>query len=67
MKNTQAVARIHRACAKMLESKEPVLTTSPAFAPERLYLEAIALYMPLFDANGNVVKIFTCVNITTQQ
>lgn len=67
MKNTQAVARIYQACARVLETKSAVLTTSPAFAPERLHLEAIALYMPLFDADTNVEKILICVNITTQE
>lgn len=67
MKNTQAVARIYQACARVLDLKEPVLTISPAFAPERLYLEAVALYMPLFDETGEIDKVLTCVNVKTQQ
>ena len=63
MKNTEASARIYQACARVLETKDAVLTTSPAFAPERLHLEAIALYMPLFDASANVDKILICVNV----
>ncbi|WP_262693174.1 PAS domain-containing protein [Kordiimonas aquimaris] len=67
MKNTQAISRIYQACARVLETKSAVLTTSPAFAPERLHLEAIALYMPLFDAKAKVEKVLICVNITTQK
>lgn len=67
MENTQAIARIYQACARVLELKTPILTVSPAFAPERLFLEAIALYMPLFDEKGNVEKVLVYVNLTTQQ
>lgn len=67
MKNTQAISRIHQACAHVIDLNKPVMTKSPAFAPERLCLEAVALYMPLFDDTGKIDKIFTCVNITAQQ
>ena len=65
MGNKQASARIYSLCAMVLERSEPLMTVTPAFAEDKQYLEAFALYMPLFDDAGSIDKILVSVDIAS--
>ena len=65
MKNSKAVERIYFICGKVLERNEPVMTLTPAFAPDKLYMEALALYMPLFNKDGEINKIMVAVQVSS--
>lgn len=65
MPNKQAAARIYSVSKMIVEQKEPLLTITPGFSDDRKYLEALALYMPLFDDKGTVEKIMVCVDIVS--
>lgn len=65
MENNKAIERIYHACGKVIENGLPKMTVSPALSPDRKYLEAIALYLPLFDKNGEVNKIMVAVHVST--
>lgn len=65
MINTKAIERIYHVCGRILERAEPILTVSPAFSPDHTYMEAIALYMPLFDKNAAIDKIMVAVHVST--
>jgi hypothetical protein len=63
MTNRNAAERIYHICTKVLASGEPQLTVTPAFSPDRQYMEAYALYMPLYGENGAVDKILVAVDV----
>lgn len=63
MQNPNAVNRIYHLSGLVLTQKTPQLSVTPAFAPDRQYLEAYALYLPLFDASGDVKKILVAVDV----
>ncbi|WP_020400411.1 PAS domain-containing protein [Kordiimonas gwangyangensis] len=63
LKNQNAAERIYHICAKVIASGEPYLTVTPAFSPDRQYMEAYALYMPLYDAEGRTDKILVGVDV----
>lgn len=65
MSNSKAVERIYYASRRAVERKEPVMTVSPAFSPEKLYMEAVALYLPLFNDQEEVVKIMVVVHVSS--
>jgi len=63
MPNEGAAKRIYYLCSLVLDEKAPLLTGTPGFAEDKQYLEAWALYMPLFDEAGAIEKILVCVDI----
>jgi hypothetical protein len=63
MSNQNAAERIYHICSKVLASGEPQLTVTPAFSPDRQYMEAYALYMPLFGENHTIDKILVAVDV----
>jgi len=63
MPNKEAAKRIYYLCSLVLEEGKPLLTITPGFAEDKQYLEAFALYMPLFGDAGDIEKIFICVDI----
>ena len=65
MENSKAIERIYFISGKVIEGKEPAMTVSPAFSPDKLYMEAVALYMPLFDKDGEVNKIMVAVHVAS--
>lgn len=65
MENTQAADRIYEVSRHVLEKCAPILTIVPGYSPKRLYMEATALYMPLFNDQKQVSKIMVCVNVAT--
>lgn len=58
MENQNAVERIYTVSQMVIDEKQPILTVTPGFDSERQFLEAIALYMPLFEPDGNRVEKF---------
>ncbi len=67
MENNKAIERIYCGCGEVLKSSEPTMTIAPAFSPDRHYLEASALYLPLFDEYGMVNKIMVAVHVSAPQ
>jgi hypothetical protein len=66
MGNLNAAARIYKISSLLLEEKAPILTITPAFDSQRQFLEAIALYMPLFNPESDKIeKIMVCVDIAS--
>lgn len=65
MDNSKAIERIYYASRRVIERKEPAMTVSPAFSPDKLYMEASALYLPLFDEQEEVVKIMVVVHVSS--
>lgn len=65
MANSKAIERIYYISRRVIEHKEPAMTISPAFSPEKEYMEAVALYLPLFDDNEEVVKIMVAVHVAS--
>lgn len=63
MSNQNAAERIYHICTKVLADRQPHLTVTPAFSPDRQYLEAYALYMPLFGDDGRIDKIMVAVDV----
>lgn len=63
LKNQQAVSRVYHVSAQVQDTKKPVMTISPTHAPGDLYMETLALYLPLFNDHGDVIKILVCANI----
>lgn len=67
IENPKAVERIYSACGKVIEYQEPVFSTTPALGPDRAYLMATALYLPLFDNDiGQVTKVLAAVDVAQQ-
>lgn len=65
MGNTQAIERIYYAARHIIDTDVPMLTISPAYSADRSFMEAVALYLPLFDNDENVVKILVAVNVSS--
>ena len=65
MANSKAIERIYCVSRLVIESKEPAMTVSPAFSPDKEYMEAVALYLPLFDDKKEVVKIMVAVHVAS--
>jgi len=65
MANKQAIDRIYYAAGQVLKKSEPLLTVAPGFAADKQYLEAYALYMPLYDAKGEIEKIMAAIDIVS--
>ena len=63
LKNQNAAERIYHISEKVIQSGEPHLTVTPAFSPDRQYMEAYALYMPLFGSDGQTDKILVGVDV----
>lgn len=64
MGNAKAIERIYYAARHIMETEVPMLTISPAYLPDKSFMEAVALYAPLFDNDKNVVKILVAVNVS---
>jgi len=64
MGNAQAVERIYYAAHHIIDTDVPMLTISPAYSTDKSFMEAVALYVPLFDKEGSVVKILVAVNVS---
>jgi hypothetical protein len=64
MGNNQAIERIYYAARHIIDTEVPMLTISPAYSADKAFMEAVALYLPLFDTDGNVVKILVAVNVS---
>lgn len=58
MGNRNAAERIYTVSQMVIDEKQPILTLTPGFDSDRKFLEAIALYMPLFEKGGNRVEKF---------
>jgi hypothetical protein len=66
MNNKSAAQRIYKNCEIIVAEKEPLLTVTPGFDKDKQFLEALALYMPLYGNNGDdIKKIMVCVDITS--
>lgn len=65
MENSKAVERIYFISGRVIERQEPAMTVSPAFSPDKLYMEAVALYVPLFNKDGEVNKIMVAVHVSS--
>jgi len=63
MPNKQAADRIYRISKMILDHKAPLLSITPALSEDKRHLEALALYMPLFDDAGAIEKIMVCVDV----
>ncbi len=63
MANQQAAERIYLVSKRVVRERLPFLTITPAFAQERQYLEAFALYLPLYNAAAEIEKILVAVDI----
>lgn len=63
MTNSNAAQRIYHLCALVVTENRPQMSVTPAFAPDRQYLEAYALYLPLYGASGDVEKILVAVEV----
>lgn len=66
IENRKAVERIYAASAAAIEHESPVFSSAPALAPDRSYLMATALYLPLFE-DGQVTKVLATVDVTPQK
>lgn len=66
MSNKGAADRIYRASEQTINHKAPVLTVTPALSKDKQHLEALALYMPLLDAAGEIEKIMVCVDVISK-
>ena len=64
MGNTKAIERIYYAARHVINADVPMMTISPAYSADRSFMEAVALYLPLFDNDENVVKILVAVNVS---
>lgn len=64
MGNEQVIERIYSVARHVIETNLPSLTISPAYAIDKSYMETVALYLPLFDNNENIVKILVAVNVS---
>ena len=64
MGNSQAIERIYYAARHIIETDVPMLTISPAYSADKSFMEAVALYVPLFDNEGRVAKILVAVNVS---
>ncbi|WP_417466037.1 PAS domain-containing protein [Kordiimonas sp.] len=63
MTNQQAAERIYLVSQRVVDERLPILTITPAFARDRQYLEAYALYLPLYNTAAEVEKILVAVDI----
>nr|WP_281500867.1 PAS domain-containing protein [Kordiimonas marina] len=63
MRNPKAIQRIYHMAGLVLETNEPQLTLTPAFAPNRKHMEGVALYLPLYDDAGTINKIMVAVDV----
>ncbi|NVJ96901.1 MAG: PAS domain-containing protein [Alphaproteobacteria bacterium] len=63
IQNPNAVNRIYHLSGLVIAHKIPQMSVTPAFAPDRQYLEAYALYMPLFGDSDDVEKIMVAVDV----
>lgn len=66
MTNQVAVHRIYETSKLVLMENSPQLCITPAISPDRQYLEACALYMPLYDEAGEIEKILVAVDVTSK-
>lgn len=66
MPNKKAADRIYRICKLVLDHKAPLLTLTPALSEDKQHLEALALYLPLFDEAGEIEKIMVCVDVMSK-
>lgn len=64
MGNAQAIERIYSVARHVISTNLPSLTISPAYAIDKSFLETVALYLPLFDNDENIVKILVAVNVS---
>jgi len=64
MGNAQAIERIYYAARHIIETDVPMLTISPAYSADKSFMEAVALYVPLFDNEGRVAKILVAVSVS---
>ncbi len=61
--NKQASDRIYKFSEIMLQEKVPIMTVTPAFAPDKDYLEATALYLPFYGETGDIERILVGVDM----
>ncbi len=64
MGNSQAIERIYYAARHIIDTDVPMLTISPAYSADKSFMEAVALYVPLFDNEARIVKILVAVNVS---
>jgi len=67
MTNQIAAARIYHTSALVLEQSLPQLCITPAVSPDRQYLEAYALYLPLYDSSREIEKILVAVDVASKR
>ncbi len=67
MKNQIAANRIYHTSGLLLSEDAPQLCVTPAIAPDRQYLEAFALYLPLYDDARNIEKILVAVDVVSRR
>jgi len=66
MPSEAAATRIYDVCNKILKGQKPILTRTCGISDNKKHLIAWALYMPLFNNNGDVEKILVYVDVHTQ-
>ncbi|SDD37787.1 MULTISPECIES: PAS domain-containing protein [Kordiimonas] len=67
MTNQIAANRIYHTSALVLSENVPQLCITPAISPDREYLEAFALYLPLYDDAGEIEKILVAVDVVSRR
>jgi len=65
MPNKEAAERIYSTSKMVLEQQNLLLTITPGISEDKKYLEAVTLYMPLFDDGGVIEKIMVCVDVAS--
>lgn len=63
MENKAAAGRVYHLSGMMLRAGAPLMSLTPAFAPDRRHKEGIALYLPLYDENGEINMIMVAVDV----
>lgn len=66
IRNQKAASRIYHMSGLAITQNAPQLSITPAFAPDRQYLEAFAIYLPLYDNEGAIEKILVAVDVASR-
>ncbi len=67
MTNKDAVRRINHTSQLVITEKQPILGITPGYTNEKLFMEAAAIYLPLFNDKGDVNKIMVSVDVTAMK
>lgn len=65
MENKDAAKRIYNTSRLVISEKQPIFSLTPGFCENRLFMEASALYLPLFDEASIVHKVMVSVDINS--